>query len=168
MSNTALPPHIGGWMDWHIGDVPPPHSSENSSLVASLLNVAECQNANAGSATSSRRLGFATFLVSRSSPLPEHAPPSNWWNGKLVTSWQPAVGFGLGSPVPWRRPWRLARTPVFASAKMYAWLTTSDFSGFFSGTLITSMPNVDVCGALGSDTQPAFSSADLTRELPET
>src|SRR6185369_16709417 len=100
MSNTASPPHMVGWIDWHIGDVPPPHSSEKSSLVPSLLNVAECQNENAGSATSSSRLGFITFFVSSSSPLPEHAPPSSPKNGKLVTSWQPAVGFGLGSPVP--------------------------------------------------------------------
>ena len=33
MSNTASPPHIVGWFDWHIGCVPPPHSSEKSSLV---------------------------------------------------------------------------------------------------------------------------------------
>jgi hypothetical protein len=77
-------------------------------LGPSLLNVAECQNANAASATSSSASGFVTFFVSSSSPLPEHAPPSSWWNGKLVTSWHPLVGFGFGSPVPWRRPCRLA------------------------------------------------------------
>src|SRR6188474_2493947 len=118
MSNTASPPHIGGWIDWHIGCVPPPHSSEKRSLVPSLLKVAECQNANAGSATSSNRFGFVTLRVSSNKPLPEHAPPSSEWNGKLVTSWQPDVGFGLGSPVPWRRPCRLASSPVLASAKI--------------------------------------------------
>src|SRR5678815_337308 len=69
MSNTALPPHMGGCVDWHIGCVPPPHSSENSSLVPSLLNVAECQNANAGSATSSNRFGFVTLRVSSNRPV---------------------------------------------------------------------------------------------------
>ena len=81
MSYTASPPHIGGSVDWHIGFVPPPHSSENSSFVASLLNVAECQNANAASATSSNRFGCVTSLMSSNRPLPEQAPPSSFANG---------------------------------------------------------------------------------------
>ena len=42
-SKMALAPHSFRSVARHLGAPPPPHSSEKSTLVPSLLNVAECQ-----------------------------------------------------------------------------------------------------------------------------
>src|SRR5206468_12344160 len=72
----ASAPHSGLSVARHLGARPPPHSSVNSSLVPSLLNVAECQNAKFESATAARRRGWAGSRMSSSKPYPAHAPPA--------------------------------------------------------------------------------------------
>jgi hypothetical protein len=53
---------------WHIGDVPPPHSSVNTTFLPSLLKTAVCQSEKFVSAFASRRTGFSGFDTSTSSP----------------------------------------------------------------------------------------------------
>ena len=48
------------------GCVPPPHSSEKSTFVPSLLKVAECQKDMFESAAASTRFGFFTSWMSSS------------------------------------------------------------------------------------------------------
>ena len=55
-------------MAWHLGDVPPPHSSVNTTFLPSLLNTAVCQSENIVSATASRRTGFSGLEMSTSRP----------------------------------------------------------------------------------------------------
>src|ERR1044071_6872124 len=87
MVNSASAPHSGLSVDRHLGAPPPPHSSENSIWVPSLLNVAECQYEKFESAAASMRRGWAGSLMSSSSPYPPHAPPARPIAGKTVMSW---------------------------------------------------------------------------------
>ena len=59
--------------------------------------------------------------------------------------------------------------PVVASAKMRGRLTIAAFSGFFSGTLITSMLKSAVFGSSSGlrPEQPASSSPERTLPVPE-
>src|SRR5436189_778145 len=95
----ASAPHSGLSVTRHLGARPPPHSSVNSSLVPSLLNVAECQNAKFESAAAARRLGLAGSRMSRSRPYPAHAPPARPMAGYTVMSWH-CTGPGREPPGP--------------------------------------------------------------------
>src|SRR6476646_2227688 len=66
---------------------PPPHSSLNSTIEPSLLNVAECQNEKLESATAATRFGFGVSLMSSKRPMPAHAPPARPTDGYTVMSW---------------------------------------------------------------------------------
>src|SRR5207302_8324421 len=68
----ASAPHSGLSVARHLGCSPPPHSSVNNSLVPSLLNVAECQNAKFESATAAIRRGWTGSRMSSSKPYPAH------------------------------------------------------------------------------------------------
>src|SRR5258707_8225661 len=87
MLNSASAPHCGLSVTRHFGCSPPPHSSVNSTLVPSLLNVAECQNAKFESAAAAMRRGLAGSLMSSSTPYPAHAPPATPSAGYTVISW---------------------------------------------------------------------------------
>ncbi len=63
-----LPP-ISIMLDaWHIGDVPPPHSSVNTTFEPSLLNTAVCHSEKFVSACAASRTGFSGFEMSTRSP----------------------------------------------------------------------------------------------------
>src|SRR5262245_45116606 len=102
----ASAPHSLGSLARHLALPPPPHSSENSSLVPSLLNVAECQYEKLESAAASTRLGLAGSRMSSSSPIPSQAPPAMPSAGYTVMSWH-WLG-PLGGPSP---PMRAATMP---------------------------------------------------------
>src|SRR6186997_304237 len=107
MVKRASDPHSYLSVERQRGWLPPPHSSLNSILVPSLLNVAECQNDMLGSATSAMRTGFTGSLMSSSKPRPPHAPPARPISEYTVMSWHwfgpRGVGggpFGVGRPPP--------------------------------------------------------------------
>ena len=58
MVRIVLPPISIIDVFWHIGPVPPPHSSVNTTFLPSLLNTAVCQSEKFVSARASRRTGF--------------------------------------------------------------------------------------------------------------
>ncbi len=63
-----------------------------TTLVASVLNVAECQKAKFSvSLTRSMTLGATGFFMSMMMPSPMHAPAAMSFSGKTVMSWQPLV-----------------------------------------------------------------------------
>jgi hypothetical protein len=64
----AFAPHCFGSLARHFGAPPPPHSSVNSTLVPSLLNVAECQYEKFESAAAATRVGLAGSRMSSSRP----------------------------------------------------------------------------------------------------
>ncbi len=82
------------------GRLPPPHSSVNSTLVPSLLKVAECQKAKPGSVTASSRLGRSGSLMSKMMPLPEQAPAAILSDGNTVMSWHWSVTLVVCVPSP--------------------------------------------------------------------
>ena len=87
-----------------------------------------------------------------------------------VMSWHWLVVLVRWVPGPWSPPaHRPAIAPVVASAKMRGRATIAAFSGFFSGTLITSMLNSAVFGSSSgfSPEQPASSSPERTLPVPE-
>src|SRR6185436_4379298 len=87
MVKIASAPHSLLSVSRQRGADPPPHSSLNSTLVPSLLNVAECQNDMLASAAKSSRTGCAASRMSSSSPSPAHAPPARPISGYTVMSW---------------------------------------------------------------------------------
>src|ERR1051326_7479731 len=96
----ASAPHCFGSVARHFGAPPPPHSSLNSTFVASLLNVAECQYEKFESATASRRMGFVGSLMSIRNPKPSHAPPAYPMCGYIVMSWHCMVSWRGSPPLP--------------------------------------------------------------------
>src|SRR5215467_6808530 len=57
----ALPPISIMLVFWQLGEVPPPHSSVNTTFEASLLKTAVCQSEKFVSAFASMRTGFSGF-----------------------------------------------------------------------------------------------------------
>src|SRR5688572_20186175 len=68
MDRIVLPPISIIELAWHMGDVPPPHSSENTTFLPSLLKTAVCQREKFVSDFASSRTGFSGFEMSTSSP----------------------------------------------------------------------------------------------------
>ena len=68
MVRIVFPPISIMLVAWHIGWVPPPHSSVNTTLEPSLLNTAVCQSEKLVSARASIRTGFSGSVMSTSSP----------------------------------------------------------------------------------------------------
>ena len=68
MVSVVLPPISIMLVAWQFGDVPPPHSSVNTTFEPSLLNTAVCQSEKFVSARASRRTGFSGFEMSTSRP----------------------------------------------------------------------------------------------------
>src|SRR6476660_1010162 len=64
--NVVLPPISSMLVAWHIGPVPPPHSSVNTTFEPSLLNTAVCQSEKLVSDAAARRTGFSGFDTSTS------------------------------------------------------------------------------------------------------
>ena len=62
-----------------------------TTLLASLLNVAECQKVKFGSVTEEVTFGSSGLLMSISTPWPMQAPAAMPFAGKAVMSWQPLV-----------------------------------------------------------------------------
>src|SRR5262245_11997098 len=87
MVNRASAPHSGLSVERQRGWPPPPHSSENRTLVPSLLKVAECQNDMLASPAISIRYGLAASLISSSRPSPAQAPPARPTSGYTEMSW---------------------------------------------------------------------------------
>src|SRR6188768_2649195 len=87
MSKMASAPQDSRSVLRQRGATPPPHSSLNNTLVPSLLNVAECQYANASSDAASRRTGCTGSEMSSRMPLPEQAPAASPSDGYVVMSW---------------------------------------------------------------------------------
>src|SRR5579864_1415150 len=125
MVKMASAPHSFGSLARHLGPPPPPHSSEKSSLVPSLLNVAECQYEKFESSTAATRNGCAGSWMSSSRPYPSQAPPAYPTWAYTVMSWH-WVGPG-GGPEPsfcCRRPtirftrsWMPDRSAVLSAAE---------------------------------------------------
>src|ERR687896_868622 len=176
-----LPPHLRSSAARQRGFVPPPHSSVNTTVLPSLLNVAPCQYAYSGSATASSRFGLAGSLMSISRPLPSHAPAAMRSSGYTVMSWHASV-IGVGPqamPDGWFGVcgafWSPLRAPVSASLKSRTSFTTAAFWGAASGTLMTSIRHLDGLSPtggpppdVGSPSQPASSAGGRTLEVPET
>src|SRR5688500_2150129 len=59
MERIVFPPISIIELDWHLGDVPPPHSSVNTTFLPSLLKTAVCQSEKLVSALAARRTGFS-------------------------------------------------------------------------------------------------------------
>src|SRR5437899_11570171 len=93
----ASAPHSGLSVTRQRGWRPPTHTSVKSTLLPSLLNVAECQKEKFESDTAPIRFGFAASRMSSRRPYPPHAPPGRPIAGYTVISWQ-CVGRGLGVP----------------------------------------------------------------------
>ncbi|MFD0661257.1 hypothetical protein ACFQZ3_31785 [Thermocatellispora tengchongensis] len=73
-----------------VAAVPPPSSSVKTTLVASSLNVAECQIEKfSSSLICCSTTGLTGSLMSSSTPSPKHAPAARFFSGYAVTSWQP-------------------------------------------------------------------------------
>src|SRR6185295_19584870 len=81
MTSVVFPPCCIMLVAWHIGPVPPPHSSVNTTFLPSLLKTAVCQRENVVSDTPSRRMGFSGFVMSTRSPYDPHAPASRFISG---------------------------------------------------------------------------------------
>src|SRR6185503_1913933 len=64
----VLPPISIIELAWHIGDVPPPHSSVNTTFLPSLLNTAVCHNEKLVSVFASSRTAFAGLETSTRRP----------------------------------------------------------------------------------------------------
>src|SRR5512146_3453822 len=74
---------------WHIGPVPPPHSSVQRVFLAWLLNPAVCRPWKLlVSVMADKRTGFSGFEISTIMAWLEHAAASRWYAGYAVTSWQ--------------------------------------------------------------------------------
>ncbi len=86
-----LAPFSGPTVGLQVGAPPPPSSSVKTTLVASLLNVAECQNAKLSSRTFSVTTGFSRSEMSSRMPSPMQAPAMMSLLGYAVRSWQPDV-----------------------------------------------------------------------------
>src|SRR6185436_5488349 len=119
MLKIASAPQFGGSITRQRGRVPPPHSSEKSTFVPSLLKVAECQYAKFLSVTASRRFGFTGSEMSSRMPLPPHAPAASPTAGYTVMSWHDEVARDDCVPGPKLPPChRPAMAPVVVSWKM--------------------------------------------------
>src|SRR3954469_1120444 len=64
----VLPPISIMLVAWQFGDVPPPHSSVNTTFEPSLLNTAVCHSEKFVSALASTRTGNSGFEMSTSRP----------------------------------------------------------------------------------------------------
>src|SRR6476646_4506696 len=74
---------------WHIGPVPPPHSSVWMTFFPSLLNAAVCRPWKLFvSVSASRRTGFSGVEVSIIMESVEQEAASRFIAGYAVTSWQ--------------------------------------------------------------------------------
>ncbi len=74
---------------WHIGPVPPPHSSVQRVFLPSLLNPAVCRPWKLlVSVRADSRTGFSGFEISTMMAWLEHAAASRCIAGYAVTSWQ--------------------------------------------------------------------------------
>ena len=134
-----MAPHVAGSVARQRGAEPPPHSSVKTTTSPSLLNVAECQYAKFGSATSATRIGFAGSVMSSRIPFPEHAPPASPIPGYAVMSWHWFVRRELCVPSPWSPPCQRPAMLPCSSAKMRGMFTISAAAGSASGTFTTSM-----------------------------
>src|SRR5262245_65224844 len=94
---------------WHIGPVPPPHSSVQSVFLPSLLNPAVCRPWKLlVSVRADSRTGFSGLEMSTMMAWLEQAAASKWNAGYEVTSWQlrgpvcngTATGFAEAHGVP--------------------------------------------------------------------
>ena len=70
----ASAPRFGPVASLQVAAPPPPSSSVKTTLVPSLLNVAECQKAKFGSVVLAVTLGFSRSEMSKSTPSPMQAP----------------------------------------------------------------------------------------------
>src|SRR6185436_14382398 len=68
IERIVLPPISIIELAWHIGDVPPPHSSVNTTFLPSLLKTAVCHSEKFVSDLASRRTGFSGLETSTSNP----------------------------------------------------------------------------------------------------
>ena len=68
MERIVLPPISIIELAWHIGDVPPPHSSVNTTFLPSLLKTAVCHSEKFVSDFASSRTGFSGLDMSTSNP----------------------------------------------------------------------------------------------------
>src|SRR5262245_57147735 len=85
----VLPPSSMMLPAWHIGPVPPPHSSVQSVFLPSLLKPAVCRPWKLLlSVREDSRTGFSGFEMSTMMAWLEHAAASRWNAGYAVTSWQ--------------------------------------------------------------------------------
>src|SRR5437764_574506 len=74
---------------WHIGPVPPPHSSVQRVFLPSLLNPAVWRPWKLlVSVRADSRTGFSGFEISTMMAWVEQAAASRWKAGYAVTSWQ--------------------------------------------------------------------------------
>src|SRR5262245_34538386 len=74
---------------WHIGPVPPPHSSVHSVFLPSLLKPAVCRPWTLFvSVMADSRTGLSGFEMSTMMAWLEQAAASRWNAGYAVTSWQ--------------------------------------------------------------------------------
>ena len=84
-----LPPSSIMLDAWHIGPVPPPHSSVWISFLPSLLKAAVCRPWKLFvSVSASSRTGFSGFVMSTRMECVEQAAASRFSAGYAVTSWQ--------------------------------------------------------------------------------
>jgi hypothetical protein len=135
-----LAPRVGPTRSLQVAAPPPPSSSVKTTLVPSLLNVAECQNAKFSvSRTVVMTLGLVRSLMSNSAPSPMQAPAARSSAGYAVMSWQPVVAEAFSSS-PGLPP----------SGNRIGVATTAAAVGFCSGTL---MIEILSCGSaqFGSD-----------------
>src|SRR3954454_8594288 len=124
MSYTASAPRCGPTSGLYVALPPPPSSSVKTTLVAVLLNVAECQKAKfASSRTVVITRGAVRLEMSNSTPSPMHAPAARSFSGYAVMSWHPVVAEPVSEP---------GKPP---SGKSTGVATTDAFSGCRSGTL---------------------------------
>jgi len=83
----VLPPSSIMLDFWHIGPVPPPHSSVWISFLPSLLNAAVWRPWKLFvSVSASRRIGFSGFEISTRIECVEHEARSRFIDGYAVTS----------------------------------------------------------------------------------
>src|SRR5437764_6449563 len=68
MVRMVLPPICIMLLAWQFGDVPPPHSSVNTTFEPSLLNTAVCHREKLVSDAAARRTGFSGLDTSTSKP----------------------------------------------------------------------------------------------------
>src|SRR6188768_4102649 len=85
----VLPPSSMMLPAWHIGPVPPPHSSVQRVFLPSLLNPAVCRLWKLlVSVKADSRTGFSGFEISTMIAWLEQAAASRCIAGYAVTSWQ--------------------------------------------------------------------------------